>query len=211
MQRYSLVALWIAFVVLGIFTNPATAALLNFNFTTSSDATGSFTLDTDTLPAFEPALFAPTATGISFPNAVSDFSLSAQYINLSSVTTDFNVAPYITSDLIDFPANLGVLSGVSYPPGCITEPGFTCLFDIAFFYSDDLSKLPILSDNPLSYTKGVGVDFFDPATRELLIRDDITNLKVVPEPDPFLGILTFGIASTGLLIKRNRRCCTMTF
>lgn len=192
-------------------TAPVQAALLDFSFTTESGATGSFTLDTDTPPSNEPALLAPDApeaTGISYPNAVSNFSLSAPYINLSNVTTDFNIAPSLSSDFIGLPANLGVLSGVSYPPGCITAPGFTCLFDAALFYSGNLSELPILSDNPLSYSRGAGIRFYNPTNRELLITDNITNFQVisrqpVPESDSSLSLLAFGIASVGFLLKRN--------
>ena len=163
-----------AFIALGVSTTvPATAASLDFSFTTESGGTGSFTLDTDTAPATEPGLFDPEATvlGISYPNAVSDFSFSAPYINLSSVTTDWNIVPSITSDFIGFPSNLGVLSGVSYPSGCITAPGFSCLFNVAVFYSGNRTNLTVLSDEPNSYSRAVGVDFFDPTTQELLIRD----------------------------------------
>lgn len=85
----------------------------------------------------------------------------------------------------------------------ITAPGFDCLFNVAVFYSGNLSERTVLSDDPNSYSTGVGVDFFDPTTRELLIRDNITNIQVVPEPDFALGILAFGIGSAGLLLKRN--------
>ncbi|OKH60488.1 hypothetical protein [Scytonema sp. HK-05] len=189
-------------------TAPVQAALLDFSFTTESGATGSFTLETDTPPSGEPGIFGPGITGISYPNAVSNFSVSAPYINLSNVTTDFNVVPSITSDFIGFPANLGVLSGVSYPPGCITAPGFTCLFDVAVLYSGNLSELPVLSDNPLSYSRGAGIRFYNPTTQERLLTDDITNFQVVrkqpvPESGSSLSLLAFGIASVGLLLKRN--------
>ena len=192
-------------------TAPVKAAPLDFNFTTVSGATGTFTLETDTAPSADPAFFAPDAPeaiGIAYPNAVSNFSVSAPYLNLSNVTTDFAVAPFITSDFLGFPANLGVLSGVSYPQGCITTPGFTCLFDVAVLYSGNLSQLPQLSDNPLSYPTGVAIDFYNPITQELLIRDFITNLQVVrkqpvPESDSNLGILAFSLGGVGLLLKRK--------
>lgn len=71
----------------------------------------------------------------------------------------------------------------------------------------NLSELPKLSDNLNSYFIALGVDFYDSTTRERL-RDDITNLQVVrkqpiPESDSSLGILAFGIAGVGLLLKRN--------
>jgi hypothetical protein len=189
-------------------TAPVQAALLDFSFTAESGATGSFTLDTDTRPSPQPGIFGPGVTGISYPNGVSNFSVSAPYINLSNVTTDFNVVPSITSDFIGFPANLGVLSGVSYPPGCITAPGFTCLFDVAVFYSGNLSELPVLSDNPLSYSRGAAIRFYNPTTQERLLTDNITNLQVVrkqavPESDSSLSVLAFAIAGVGLLLKRK--------
>ena len=203
-KKLSMTTVVAAFIALGISTTvPATAASLDFSFTTESGGTGTFTLDTDTAPATEPGLFRPEVTGISYPNAVSDFSFSAPYINVSSVTTDWNVVPSITSDFIGFPSNLGVLSGVSYPPGCITAPGLSCLFNFAGFYSGNLSDLTVLSDDLNSYSRGVGIDFFDPTTKELLIRDNITNFQVVPEPDSALGILAFGMGIVCLLLKRK--------
>ena len=190
-------------------TAPVQAALLDFSFTTESGATGSFTLDTDTPSSSEPGIFGPGVTGISYPNAVSNFSVSAPYINLSDVTTDFNVVPSITSDFIGFPPNLGVLSGVSYPRGCITAPGFTCLFDVAVFYSGNLSELPVLSDNPLSYSRGAGIRLYNSTTQERLLTDNITNFQVVrkqpvPESGSSLSLLAVGIGSVGLLLKRKK-------
>lgn len=203
-KKLSMTTVGAAFIALGISTTvPATAASLNFSFSTESGGTGSFTLDTDTAPATAPGLFRPEVTGVSYPNAISDFSFSAPYINVSSVTTDWNIVPSITSDFIGFPSNLGVISGVSYPPGCITAPGFSCLFNVAVFYSGNRTNLTVLSDEPNSYSRAVGVDFFDPTTQELLIRDEITNLQVVPEPNSALGILAFGIGGVLLLLKRK--------
>lgn len=193
-----------AFIALGVGTTaPATAASLDFSFTTQSGGTGSFTLDTDTAPATEPGLFSFGFTGISYPNAVSDFSFSAPYINLSSVTTDWNVVPSLTSDFIGEPSNPGVISGVTYPPGCITAPGFSCSFNVTGFYSGNLSERTVLSDDPNSYFRGLVVEQFNPTTREQLISDDITNFQFVPEPDSALGILAFGIGGAVLLLKRK--------
>ena len=207
-QKLSIAVAAAAFIAVGtVAITPVQAALIDFNFTTAGGATGKFTLNTDTHPSPSPAIFAPEITGISYPNAVSGFFLSAPYINLSSITTDFNVAPSITSDLIGFPANLGVISDVSYPPGCITAPGLSCLFDVAVFYSGNQTELPVLSDNPLSYSRGVVIDFFEPTTKELLIRDNITNFQViskqVPESNSGLSILASVIGGVGLLEKRK--------
>jgi hypothetical protein len=209
MKRLSMTVAGAAFTaLLTVAVAPVQAAPLDFNFTTETGATGSFTLNTDTLSSREPGIFGPGVTGISYPNAVSNFSVSAPYINLSNVTTDFNVVPSITSDFIGFPANLGVLSGVSYPPGCITVPGFTCLFNVAVLYSGNLLELPVLSDNPLSYSRGAGIRFYNPTTQERLLTDNITNFQVVrrqpvPESDFSFSLLAFGIAGVGLLLKRK--------
>ena len=212
MKRLFIAVAGMAFIAVETVAIPAKAALLDFSFTTETGATGTFTLNTDSTPTSEPALLAPDipqATGISYPNAVSNFSITASYVNLSNVTTDFNVAPSLTSDFIGLPANLGVLSGVSYPPGCITAPGFTCLFDLAVFYSGNLWELPVLSDNPLSYSRGAGIRFYNPATRERLLTDNITNFQVVqrqpiPEPNSSLSLLAFGIGGVGLVLKRKK-------
>lgn len=208
MQKLSIAVAPLAFMVLGtVSVEPVQAAELDFNFTTTSGATGTFTLNTNTPPSPQRAIFRPDVTGIAYKSAVSNFSISAPYVNLSNITTDFDVVPSVTSDLIGFPTNLGVLSGVSYPPGCITSGGFTCLFDIALFYSGNQTELPTLSDNPLDYSRSAGIDFFNPATNELLIRDDITNLKVVsrqvPESNSGLSILASAIGGLSLLIKRK--------
>ncbi|BAZ18614.1 hypothetical protein NIES4071_104990 (plasmid) [Calothrix sp. NIES-4071] len=208
MQKLSLAVATVSFIALGtVCVQPVQAAILDFNFSTNSGATGTFTLNTNTPPSQAPAIFRPDVTGVAYPGAVSNFSILAPYVNLSNVTTEFNVVPSVTSDFIGFPPNLGVLSGVSYPPGCITSPGFTCLFNVALFYSGEQTQLPILSDNPVSYSRGVGIDVFDPATNQLLIRDNITSLKVasrqVPESNSALSILISAVGVVGLLIKRN--------
>ncbi|MEA5595750.1 PEP-CTERM sorting domain-containing protein [Rivularia sp. UHCC 0363] len=195
--------------VTSVAINPVQAALIDFNFITKSGATGTFTLNTNTPPSPEPAIFRFGARGISYSNAISDFSISASYLNLSSVTADYNIAPSITSNVLGFPTNLGVLSGVSYPSGCITAPSFTCLFNVSQLYSGNLSELPALSDNPLSYLQGVGIDFIDPITRESL-RDDIINLqavrrKAVPEPNTYLGTLALGVCGVALQMKRKMK------
>lgn len=210
MQKLSLAVATVSFIVLGtVSVQPVQAAILDFNFSTSSGATGTFTLNTNTHKSQSPAIFRPDVTGVAYRSAVSNFSIRAPYVNLSNVTTDFSIVPSVTSNLIGFPPNLGVLSGISYPSRCITSSGLTCLFDVALFYSGDRTQLPILSDNPLSYSKGVGIDFFDPTTNQLLIRDDITNFQVgarlVPESNSALSICSGAVGVVGLLIKRNSR------
>ncbi len=97
------------FIALGTFgTTRATATLLEFDFTTENGGTGSFTLNTDTAPNPELVLFREPLTAITFPNAVSDLSFSAPYINLSSDTANWSIAPSITSDVFGLPSNTGV-------------------------------------------------------------------------------------------------------
>ena len=205
MQRLSMAALGAVFIAVGTGgTAPATAALLDFSFTTSSGGTGSFTLDTDTPPGSEPAILEPDipeAVGILYPKAVSNYSFSSSYLTFNNVTADWIVAPSITSDFIGLPPNvMGVLSGPTYPSGCTTTPpNFTCLFDVAVIYSGDQTELPVLDSNPLSYSRVLGIDFSDPTAGELRLREDITNFQVVPEPNSILGILAFGIGGYGLL------------
>ncbi len=201
MQMLSMAALGAAFIVLETVGTPASAAILNFNFTTQSGATGYFNLDTR--PAPEPVLFR-SEQGFLFPNAVSDFSFSAPYINLSSVTADWGIAPSTTSDVFGLPANTGVQSGVGYPSGCATPSGYSCTFNVIVLYSGSLSELSVISDDPLSYPRGIGVGVFNPTMMNLL-RDDITSFQVqaVPESDSSLGILTFGIGGAGMLLKRK--------
>lgn len=195
MKKLSMAALGATFIALGTFgTTPASATLLEFDFTTSNGGTGSFTLDTDTVPNPEPVSSGSEPTGITFPNAVSDFSFSAPYINLSSDTVDWSITPSISSDVIGLPANTGVLSGVNYPSGCATPSGISCTSNVAVLYSGNLSEL---SDDPLSY-RGLGFEVIEP-----LIRDNITNFQVqaVPEPDSILGTLAFGIGGVLVLLK----------
>lgn len=210
MQKLLIAVAGIAIAVLGtVRVEPAQAALIDFNFSTDSGATGAFTLKTNTPASSSPALFESDITGIAYLGAVSNFSISAPYINLNNVTADFAIVPSITSDLVGLPANLGILSGVSYPPGCITSPGLTCLFDVGIVYSGNQTERTILSDNPLSYSRGVGIDFFDPITHKMLIRDNINNFSVasrqVPEPSNGFSILASGIGGALFLLKRKER------
>jgi len=198
------IAIAAAVIAVGtVAADSAQAALLDFNFTTENGATGSFTLDTDTPPSPDPALFRFGFEGFAYPNAVSDFSISAPYLNLSSVTTDYNVVPLL-SDFLGLPGT-GLASGVSYGPGCITAPGLTCRLGLSVSYSGDSSELPVLSDDPTSYSRGLAVSIFE--NSQPLLRESITNFQVVarpiPESDTSLSLLTFGIGSVSLLLKRK--------
>lgn len=196
------IAIAAAVIAVGtVAADSSQAALLGFNFTTESGATGSFTLDTATPPSPDPAIFRFGFTGFAYSDAVSNFSISAPYLNLSNVTTDFNVVPFL-SEFIGLPGT-GLASGVSYGPGCITEPGLTCTLGLSISYSGDPLELPVLSDDPNSYSIGNAVSIFEDSRP--LLRDSITSFQVepVPEPDSILSVLIFGIGSVSLLLKRK--------
>lgn len=204
MKHSLMVTAGTAFIALGTFgTAPATAALLYFDFTTESGSTGSFTLDTDTAPDPNPALSlnddgTVTEIGFSYPNAVSNFSVSTTGINLSGVTADFGAFTAIPLD----PPGTGILSSVEYPSGCLTTTTFFCSIDVDLGYTGSVSELPVLSDDPLSYSTNIVLRIAD-STTGLVIEDPITNLQVVPEPNSVLGVLAFGIGGAGLLVKRK--------
>jgi hypothetical protein len=67
----------------------------------------------------------------------------------------------------------------------------------------------MLSKNPVSYSRGVVIDLYDPATRQLLIRDPITNLQVlsgqaIPEPNFSMVMLVISLGgAAGSLLKRK--------
>lgn len=202
-KKSSIATAFAAVIALGtVNTAPATAGLLKFNFDTESGGTGSFTLDTETAPASEPVLFGPGLTGFLYPNAVSDFFLSAPYIDsLNKVTADYSVVPSFPLT----PDGKEVFSGVSYPAGCSRAATFNCLVNVAISYSGNVLNLPlVLSSDSLSYSKGIGVEVFDP-TVGIPTRDNITNLEAVPEPDSVLGLLAFGIGGALLQLLRMNR------
>ena len=118
-------------------TEPAQAALLDFSFTTVGGNTGSFTLNTDIAPVPGASFGSGFPTGFSYPEAVTNLSFSAPYINLSSpdVTADFEVAPAITSEFLGLPPGLGVLGGSVSPSGCSRGNPFTCLITVGVLYS----------------------------------------------------------------------------
>lgn len=199
-----LIAVAAVIAVETVVADSSKAAVLDFNFTTESGAIGSFTLDTDATPSPDPALFRFGFEGNAYLNAVSNFSISAPYLSLSNVTTDYNVVPLL-GDFLGLPDS-GLASGVSYGPGCITEPGLTCLLGLSVSYTGDSSKLPVLSDDPASYSTGLAVSIFEDSRP--LLRDSITTFQVVPsqpvpESDTSLGLLAFAIGSVSLVLKRK--------
>lgn len=199
------------FMAVGIAV-PAQAALLDFNFTTQSGATGSFTLETDTSPSPEPAIFGAGFTGISYPNAVSDFSFSSPQLNVNGGIADYQVAPSLNSDVLapvfGFPFT-GVLSGVAYPSGCSSGITYTCRISVGTIYNGNISELPVLSDDPDSYPSGSFVTLYDtigtPLSADRITNVQVAARKAVPESGSTLGILAFGIGGVGLLLKRKNR------
>ncbi|BAZ15441.1 hypothetical protein NIES4071_73130 [Calothrix sp. NIES-4071] len=207
-QKISLAAAVGAFIAVGTVTVPAQAALLDFSFTTQSGATGSFTLDTDTPPSPQPSVGGGLGfPGILYPNAVSNFSLSSSLISLSNVSTDYEVIPSLTSNVIGLPPALGVLSGAVYPPGCSVGTSFRCLVSVGVLYAGNLSELPTLSDDPNFYPRVLNIDFSNLPTGQVIVRDFVTNSQVVrrqtvPESNSGLATLAFGIGSVALRMKR---------
>ena len=203
-KKLSMATAGAAFIVLGVgTTTPASAALLNFSFTTASGGTGSFILDTDTAPDLEPALlFGPDPssepdTGFQYQDAISNFSVSTPDVNLSNVTGDFAVfpsVPYTTTP------SSGVLSIVGALPN---DVDYYYPFQIDVEYSGNISELPTLSADPLSYPRLFAVDRYNATTGEFLSGDRITNFQVVPDPGSILGTVAFGIGGAGLLLKRQ--------
>ncbi|BAZ18611.1 hypothetical protein NIES4071_104960 (plasmid) [Calothrix sp. NIES-4071] len=216
MQRLFMTVAGAVLMALGSGTYaPVQAALLDFNFTSVSGVTGSFTLDTDTKFSPQPSAGAgPGLPGILYPNAVSNFFLSSPQLNLNGVTADYEVVPPATSDRLGLPPGLGVLSGAVYPSGCSAQ-NFGCLVTAGVLYAGNLSQLPVLSDNPVDY-KSLGIEFFDPQTGEQinLTPDLYTNFQVVrrqsiPEESSSLSLLIFGVVSTCLLSKRIQKSVTL--
>lgn len=213
MPKLSATIIGTSFIVLTTFsTAPATAALLNFSFTTENGSTGSFILDTDAAPDPNPAIGITadgTAIGIGFayPNAVSNFSLATTGTVLSEVTADFGV---FTIEPLD-PPNTGILSAVEFPSGCLTATDFLCSIDVDLGYTGDVEELPVLSDDPLSYSNGIVLRIAD-FTTGLVNEEEITefqvnevedpNFQAVPEPNFDLITLAVGIGA-GLLASRK--------
>jgi hypothetical protein len=85
---------------------------------------------------------------------------------------------------------------------------FTCVINIGVGYAGNLPKL---SDDPNSYPSdliGLGVMLIDPITLESVGIEEFTQFQVVrkqvvPESDSVLGVLAFGIAGAGLVLKRK--------
>ena len=192
---------------------PAKAALIDFQFTTASGGTGTFTLNTDTKAASIPVILDPSmpeVVGIIYPEAISNYSFSSSYLTFNNFTADWVVAPSITSDFIGLPPEVrGVLSGSTYPSRCTTPPNFTCLLDVAVIYSGNLAD-SVLSDEPLSYSTVLGIDFYDLTAGELGLREDIVSSQVVrsqavPESNYSSSIFASGIACWWWLRKRCLR------
>jgi hypothetical protein len=213
MPKLSVKVLGTSFIALTTFSaTPATAALLNFSFTTENGSTGSFIVDTDTASDPNPAIGITAdgteiEIGLAYPNAVSDFSLATTGTVLSEVTADFGV---FTTEPLDSP-DAGILSAVEFPSGCLTATDFLCSIDVDLGYTGDVSELPVLSDDPLSYSNGIVLriaDFTTGLVNEELITEfqvnevEDPNFQAVPEPN--FGLITLAVGTgAGLLASRK--------
>ena len=194
--------------ILAVAIEPSKAALLDFSFVTEQGAVGEFTLNTDAEPANEPAIFRFGFTGVAYLDAVTDFSLTAPYLTLDGVTTDFNVVPDL-ADFLGIPGS-GAASGISYDPGCIIETGLTCTLGLSISYLGDLTTLPALSDDPTTYASGTAVSIFEnsePISRDFITEFQVTSRTPVPEPtNSIISLLACTIGSATLLRKhKNKR------
>lgn len=202
------VAFSAACVAMGtVASDSAQAALLDFSFTTTSGATGTFTLDTDTPASPVPSLGIPSPdiSGILYPNAVSSFSFSSPdkpQLNVSNQVADWEVIPNIPT------IPNGNLSGLVFPSGCSAQAPFTCLVNIGVLYTGDPSEL---SDNPELYSIGLGSDTFDSTNNfdsfgiEQFTEYKVVRRETVPEPNSILGTLAISIYGTTLLLKHKNR------
>lgn len=215
-QKLSIAAAGAVFIFVStVAMAPAQAVLLQFSFTTESGGRGTFTLDTDTAPDSNPAIVrdddeSVIVTGISYPNAISNFSFSAPYTEFRNLSAAYGVFPSL---IIDSTSSDTSLSGVYYPSSCLSATGSYCSKILEpIVYSGNALELPELSANPLSYNyvslseaTEIGVLRFDASTGDLLSADPITNFQAVPESDSVVAILALGIGGAGLLLKRHRK------
>lgn len=211
MLKLPAISIGASFIALGAFsTSSATAALLDFSFTTERGSTGSFILNTDTTPNLNPALGfnsdgSVIEIGFSYPDAVSNFSIITTDIDLSGVIADFGVFTAIPLD----PPDSGVLSAVEFPSGCLTTTNFFCSIDVDLDYLGNISELPVLSDDPLSYSTNAVLRIADLTTglvkEEAIIDLQVSDVQAKATPEPNSGFVTvaFGIAGIGVLVKRR--------
>jgi hypothetical protein len=149
-KKLSMATAGAAFIALGVSTTaPATAASLDFSFTTESGGTGSFTLDTDTAPDPNPALVGPAGgpfeeAGTVYTSAISNFSVSTPDVNLSGVTADFHIDPVLDfGDVFGIPDIKAVVSSVAFPVGCLTATDFVCPVDVPIAYVGNVSEISV--------------------------------------------------------------------
>jgi hypothetical protein len=207
----SKVALAIASATLGLVTvglAPAQAAKINFSFATQSGSTGSFILDTATLPSPEPALFflggGVVAEGTSYIGAVSDFSFFRMGEEISNPASDFVVYPTIPLRPNGFP----ILSSVQAPITCSIVPDISCSLNVDIAFFGELAALPELPSAPEAYfpfqiigdvlPDGDLITSFNAA----LIPDDPA---AVSESSSALGLLALGLMGMGWSFKQRSK------
>jgi len=175
-KKLSPVTAGIAILVLGVFSAPAQASLLNFSTTTVGKQTVSFTLDTST--PYTPPTSGPYSGG--FFNAVSDFTLNGTNYgteNLSTTTDNFGVGPL---------TGFGIVTNFNPPAGVGLD--FT-----------DLSLIRQLKSEPTNYTSSfyggtVGVFGAETTGNDFITKIDVT---AVPEPNFTVGIVAFCAFAVG--------------
>ncbi|MEA5595751.1 PEP-CTERM sorting domain-containing protein [Rivularia sp. UHCC 0363] len=204
-QKFSLAVAVAAFVAVGTVTVPAQAALLDFDFTSVSGVTGSFTLNTNIPPSPVPSFgTGPGNPGVIYPNAISNLIFSSPQINVSGENADWGIVPSIVLG----PPSSPVLSSILYPLGCSTTTSFVCTINVGVGYAGALSKL---SDDPNSYRIGLGIELFDSTNnfqsfgREPFISYQVVRRKAVPEPNTYLGTLALGVCGVALQMKRKMK------
>lgn len=209
-KKLSIATAGAAFIALGTLgTAPATAASLDFSFTTQSGGKGTFTLDTDTAPAPEPTLRfnvdgSVFAEGIAYTSAISNFSFSSPDTSFNNRIGDFGVYPSVPFAFNPDIPSTGTLGIAGEPSGCVVSSDVFCAVDIGVEYLGNVSELPVLSDDPGSYSL-FDIIVYDgsESTSNVITAELITKSQVVPEPGSVMGTLAVGIGGALLLLKRK--------
>ncbi|XGV98858.1 MAG: PEP-CTERM sorting domain-containing protein [Leptolyngbya sp. BL-A-14] len=184
-----------------LHADAAQAALLHFSFTTDGDGTGSFLLNTDTVPSgFAPPLFDEDGgvldEGVYFPGAVSNFTFSSALPEAESFAY-----PNLNIDFVVFP-NTPFLQGVTAGIGPLecSLPTNTCPIQLLVDYRGSLATLPKLSSDPNDYSL---YSVFGYPDGDVTFNAKVTpsNAAGVPEPTVIPGVLAAG--AIGGFVRRR--------
>jgi hypothetical protein len=209
MQKFTAIAFGTLVVGLSATTaTPATAALLQFSFTTQSGGAGSFVLDTNTVAETEvPRFFAIREGNRAYLNAVSSFSFTSPERSFSNLAGDFGVFPVVEfGAFLGAPEQPGAYTAVYAPAGCLFDPRNFCPTEFPIAYIGDRAALPVLSSNPADYAGGFDIARIDPVTGALS-SDPLTSFSVeaVPEPATVVGTIVAAIGGSVWSRKRKQR------